>query len=245
MAPNKHPDNGRSPWPIIATLVTLVAVVIMCLLGYWQLSRADEKQQRLEHIAEQQTRQAISVRDILTLDDDIRDYPVTSTGTLKSDRVFLIDNRIHQGRVGYNILIPLETSYGLLMVNMGWVPGDTDRSILPTIDVPEGLKTFDGTVAVPEINPMIKETADVNSGWPMRIQQIDLLVINQLLQAEVLPFVLNLSPEHESGFVREWKPVVMPPEKHLAYAIQWFGLAIACIMVFGFAMKSRKNKKND
>jgi len=38
-----------------------------------------------------------------------------------------------------------------------------------------------------------------------------------------------------------YKPVVMLPEKHRAYAIQWFLLAFACIGVFFFASYQRSN----
>jgi cytochrome oxidase assembly protein ShyY1 len=31
----------------------------------------------------------------------------------------------------------------------------------------------------------------------------------------------------------------MPPEKHLGYAIQWFGLAIAAALIGGFAIMKK------
>jgi surfeit locus 1 family protein len=44
----------------------------------------------------------------------------------------------------------------------------------------------------------------------------------------------------EEGYSRDWKKKsVMLPEKHIAYAVQWFGLAITLTVLFiGF------NKKN-
>jgi len=33
--------------------------------------------------------------------------------------------------------------------------------------------------------------------------------------------------------VREWTPNVMPAERHLAYAVQWFALALAALVTFG------------
>jgi cytochrome oxidase assembly protein ShyY1 len=43
---------------------------------------------------------------------------------------------------------------------------------------------------------------------------------------------LLTDPAPSSGFVREWTPNVMPPERHAAYAFQWFALAVATIAIF-------------
>ncbi len=48
----------------------------------------------------------------------------------------------------------------------------------------------------------------------------------------MLPRILLSDPDPASGFVREWTPNVMPPERHAAYAFQWFALAIAVAAAF-------------
>jgi surfeit locus 1 family protein len=45
-------------------------------------------------------------------------------------------------------------------------------------------------------------------------------------------FQLLLNPDEADGFVREWKPALMEPEKHVGYAIQWFGLAATVVVIF-------------
>ena len=44
--------------------------------------------------------------------------------------------------------------------------------------------------------------------------------------------ILLLAPEPGSGFVREWRPNVFPPERHRAYALTWFALAAVVVGVF-------------
>jgi cytochrome oxidase assembly protein ShyY1 len=44
--------------------------------------------------------------------------------------------------------------------------------------------------------------------------------------------MLRLAPDAASGFVREWRPDVFPPERHRAYAFTWFTLAAAVVVVF-------------
>lgn len=236
--------NGRRNKPVISTIVTLVAVVIMCLLGNWQLQRAEHKKLRIEQIELRKSAKPLQLSDMSKGKEDLRDFPFEAFGMLQNDRVFLVDNRQHEGKVGYQVVVPVNTNAGTFLVNFGWVKGGQYREQLPVISLPQGSLTLSGIVAVPELNPMVKETAEFDQVWPKVIQQIDLPLIEKFLEEPVLDFIMLLSPEHPDGFIRDWQPVVMPPEKHLAYAVQWFGLAIACFLVYVFALRTRF-KKND
>lgn len=244
MATN-NPKTSSYAWPIIATLVTLAAVVIMFALGLWQLDRAEHKERRLVQIEQRQQDAPVTLSTLLAIDGDNRDIGFTARGYLLSEHIFLLDNRIHQGRVGYQVLAPLETQSGLLMVNFGWVPAGKTRQDLPDIQLPSDLIEVYGIVAIPENNPMITETATPGQSWPVVIQQTDMLVFNSFLDQSVLNFVMLADEENPVGFIRDWQPVVMPPEKHIAYAIQWFGLALACMVVFIFAFKKRIKDRHE
>jgi cytochrome oxidase assembly protein ShyY1 len=76
------------------------------------------------------------------------------------------------------------------------------------------------------------------------LQQTDLKVIQQHYNQDVLPFVVLLNAQETSSFVRDWQPVVMAPEKHLAYAAQWFLLAFAALVIFVIAQRN-KLKRNE
>ena len=77
------------------------------------------------------------------------------------------------------------------------------------------------------------------------MKQTDLKVIQQHYNQDVLPFVVLLNPQETSSYVRNWQPVVMAPEKHLAYAVQWFLLGFAALVVFVIAQRNKlkRNKK--
>jgi surfeit locus 1 family protein len=48
-----------------------------------------------------------------------------------------------------------------------------------------------------------------------------------------LPFQIELDKNLADGFKREWQTAtVMPPEQHIAYALQWFGLALTLTILF-------------
>jgi surfeit locus 1 family protein len=56
-----------------------------------------------------------------------------------------------------------------------------------------------------------------------------------------------LDPAEADGYTREWRPALMSPEKHLAYAIQWFMMAgtIMIIYVVLTIKAARRAKQND
>jgi surfeit locus 1 family protein len=173
------------------------------------------------------------------------DMPVNFEGTPDAARFFLLDNKIHKGRVGYQVLVPMQTYSGTVIVNYGWVAATNSRAVLPSIKIHAKKARFAGVISLPLNNAMIQETALVDGDWPKVLQQTDLKVIQQHYNQEVLPFVVLLNAQENSTFARDWQPVVMAPEKHLAYAVQWFLLAFAALAIFVIAQRNKlkRNKK--
>jgi surfeit locus 1 family protein len=44
--------------------------------------------------------------------------------------------------------------------------------------------------------------------------------------------LILLDPGEPDGFVRTWAPPGFPPIRHLGYAVQWFGLALALLVIY-------------
>lgn len=225
--------------PVLATLVTFVAIVTMLRLGFWQLERMDYKQQRLADLADRQAREPVDLVTLNSYPYELADIPVAFVGTPDENRLLLLDNRIVDGQVGYEVLAFADTNVGSVLVNYGWIKAPATRDQLPAIDIAAGQQVFEGNVVIPNINPVVRETATQNSVFPMRIQQLDLDRIEQLTNTNLQPFVIALADQN-STFINNWRPVVMAPEKHLGYAIQWFGLAGAAFIIFIIALFKRK-----
>ena len=215
----------------------------MFALGLWQLQRAEDKYQRLEQIENAADNTSLNLYEILSVRTEIRDLPLSLTATADTQKYFLLDNKIQQGRVGYQILVPLETAQGWLVANYGWLPAPRSRQDLPAEELPTKMTRYQGIVAIPTLNPMVQETAVLDGRWPKVIQQIDLTVMQQHFKQPLLPIIMLLDPEPQSEFGRKWQAVVMPPEKHIAYAIQWFCLGLAALIIYIFAQ--RKNFKKE
>jgi cytochrome oxidase assembly protein ShyY1 len=211
----------------------------MFALGVWQLQRAEQKVQRLASIEQISQTAGIGLQQVVMGDiQTMLDLPMTFSGKLDSEKYFLIDNKTHQGRVGYQVVVPIHTEWGIVFSNFGWIAGTNSRDVLPNIKLDDNILSYQGVISLPSNNAMVTETALIDDKWPKVLQQTDLAIMTQHYKQTLLPFVLLLNPDNNSEFVRNWQPVVMAPEKHIGYAIQWFLLAIAAIGVFVFANRS-------
>ena len=89
------------------------------------------------------------------------------------------------------------------------------------------------------------ELDERHSGWPKVVQQVKMSDLEQRLGQTLLPVLLLLNSENEFGFIRDWKPVYgTPPDKHRAYAAQWFTLAAVLLMIYiGVNTKKRVTRE--
>lgn len=233
----------RSRLPFAATLVTFVAVVIMFALGFWQLQRAEEKTQRLNNMQQAAEANVLSLRQASDMGEQALDMSVSLQGALDNQHYFLVDNKIQQGRVGYEVLAVVKTAQGNVLVNYGWLPAPALRSELPLVNLSSEPQEWRGMLAIPKHNSLISETAAYDQQWPKILQQADLDIMTQHYAQALLPFVILLDEEQDSGYLRKWQAVVMPPEKHLAYAVQWFLLGGAALIIFIVAQRKKLTRE--
>jgi surfeit locus 1 family protein len=218
----------------------------MFALGNWQLQRAEQKTERLLAVEQAAKTAQVDLQQVIRGNiDNMLDMPVNFEGEADAEQFFLLDNKIHKGRVGYQVLVPMQTYSGTVMTNFGWVAGTGSRDILPSIQIDTLKARYAGVISLPLDNIMVKETARVDGDWPKVLQQTDLKVIQQHYNKQVLPFVVLLTADENSTFVRDWQPVVMAPEKHMAYAAQWFLLAFAGLAVFIIAQRNKSKRKQN
>jgi cytochrome oxidase assembly protein ShyY1 len=221
---------------------------LLIKLGFWQVDRALEKEQRQQRISELSQQQALSLTQVLALNglqDGINDLPIELDGEFVGDEVFLLDNQPDKGRFGYRVYQILESSGNAVLVNLGWVQGSIDRNVLPKITAITGQHVITGHVREVEVGIQLQAQNLTNPSWPLRVQQIELDKFSQLIGKKLLPFVVYLDKKESMGYKKNWQPIVMPPEKHRGYAFQWFSLAIAWISLMTWAaIKMSKNNQD-
>ncbi|MAR89674.1 MAG: SURF1 family protein [Pseudomonadota bacterium] len=232
---------------VIPSLVTLVLLVLLINLGLWQLRRAEAKEYMVERLAQrsEQASRSLAALSPQDLQGDLTDYPLHARGRYLNQYQFLLDNRTYQMEPGYQILTPFLTNGNILLVNRGWIPQGPDRSVFPELPLQQGDLTLYGHAHQPSPDIFVlKEDNYQDVSWPFLIQKIDLEKTRQLFDYPVLPFVLRLNPDPSSPLVREWHSRFMGPEKHYGYAVQWFSLATA-LMVIYFVVNTKKTKRSE
>tara|TARA_R110001592_G_scaffold91754_4_gene268282 strand:- start:19955 stop:20722 length:768 start_codon:yes stop_codon:yes gene_type:complete len=237
-------------------LLSLLVFTLLIKLGFWQLDRATQKDIRLEkmHLYEQQA--VLDLNDILILltenenreeeGDEFNDLPVSLSGTFNNKHSFLLDNQVYQGSLGYRVikLFQDEKSNATVLVNLGWIQGGIDRSFIPDIAEIVGQIAFRGKIRVLEPSILLVDEPLQADIWPQRIQAIDINKISTLLAQPLLPFIVYVDNDESLGYIKEWVPIVMSPEKHRGYAFQWFSLALAWfILMLTASYKSASNNE--
>lgn len=230
---------------IVPTLITLVAFVILFRLGWWQLERAEQKERHIARYAQQGESARQSLEQIVNNEQTVQHARVTLQGNVDHNKIFYWDNRIKDGLVGYEVLGLLNTNVGTITVNFGWLPAEQSRAVLPTVELPEVLQNQSAILYEPKDNIFITETLVLDDEWPKRIQQPDTELMAVHAGQSLLPYVAVLEGDTVSNLSNNYTPVVMPPEKHIAYAVQWFGLALAVVIVFYFAVKKKLNNDTE
>lgn len=245
-------------WKVLA--FTLFFLPVTLTAGFWQLHRAEEKREILatqsalhanapvafagvgngySSIGIDRSAEHSSESDDSTLAQ--RYLRVTATGEVHPQQVFLIDNRVHGGRPGYEVLVPLKVVMDggeslWLMVNRGWLAGGLDRSQLPAIPPLGEIATFTGYL----YQPFGKHLVLADDVWaaavsPLVIQHFDHDKLERYLGGKVYPYSLRLEESPNGALKSNWIIVNVQPEKHTAYAVQWFAMAFALVILTVFA----------
>lgn len=226
-------------WLMIILATLFIALFVR--LGFWQLERADEKAQMLS------VQQTLMQRDPIFWDAGskapLQYQKIKIKGTYLPD-LLLLDNQHHDHQFGYDVLSPLLLADGrIILIDRGWVPGDNSRRSLPKLETLEKLVEIQGTVYFPNKNQwLLGPESEKKENKITIIEGLDPKIAEQILQKKAYPFIIRLDKQEAHGFVRDWAIVSMPPQRHLAYALQWFAMAAAILVIFIVLNLKKKNE---
>ena len=224
---------------LAATLPMLLLLALLLWLGTWQLDRAGQSRAQLEAYARGDAAAVPLPPAPRTLPRYSR---VRLVGRYLAERQFLLDNMTHAGAVGYRVLTPLVTERGeTVLVDRGWLPAGPSRATLPAIAVGDEPREVVGRVdALPR--PGIELGAASASGpWPRVVGFPKLAELAGALGRPLYPDVVLLDAGAPDGFLRDWHPGGLPPERHVGYAVQWFALALTLLAGYVVASLRRKD----
>lgn len=216
-------------------VIVCICVPTFMKLGLWQYDKARMKQEIQTAYAEAQQQ---DIPDLPKQIDDPTSWKhkkVRVTGRYETQYQILLDNQVEQSRGGFHVITPLkiEGRDDYILVNRGWIAGNAIHSEIPHISTPDIPVTLTGLVWLPSQKIFSLEQPKSSSAWQLVWQHMDMQRYQNSVPITVLPIVLKLDPASEAGgFVRNWQ---LPAERiatHIGYAYQWFGFAIASVLIF-------------
>lgn len=216
-----------------STLLTALLLPLLVSLGFWQLSRAEEKRGILETVAQRQAMAPVLAETLDALSPAQRQYRQVILNGAWLDQSFLLDNQVQHGHVGYQVLsVVALPSGGHVLVNRGWIPMSADRRV-PTVLPPVSEHHAQGELYLGD-GWLKDESLYAEPGWPKRIQRIHLPALSRELGVTLSPYLIRLSADSPGALSVEWPAVNVQPEKHIGYAVQWFAMAFALVIFYLF-----------
>ena len=182
-------------------------------LGTWQTGRAAEKR----------AAQAALKR-------------VSLSGEFLPHYTVLLDLRVHRGRPGYHVVQPLQLAGGKghVIVLRGWIEADARRERLPNVVTPRGEQRVEG-IALEKV-PQYMEQQQPDACRPGSVPCVWQNLRTQTFAAwsglAVEPFVVEQTNALDDGLVREWERPEATFLKNEMYALQWYSLAVLCVILF-------------
>lgn len=228
----------------VSTLTTLLLLPALMALGFWQLDRAGEKRTLQAFYDSRKNLPAIRLEAGLSEGIALRYRNIRATGHYLSEPQILLNNQIHKNAVGYYLftIFILQDSDVAVLVNRGWMP--------KVLQVPPGNAELSVSNLKREISGMISPPPATgmrlgslepahNDDDRLVLPYLDLQWLGDTLNCPLLPYVILLDPDLENGLIRDWQRPRLNPQRHLAYAFQWFALSLTLGLYYVFASLKR------
>jgi surfeit locus 1 family protein len=230
---------------LLKHLFALVIFATMIVLGFWQLTRLEE-------------RRAANAAAVALLDQN----PATLTGQepdpaalvgrkvrvtgsfISEESVVLRGQKSDSGVDGVHLLTPLRIagSDAAVIVDRGWLPtSQRDPAALAAYAVPREV-TLEGIAHGPQTRPDSPlASRDLPLPGATRIEawvRVDVAAMEAQVSAPLLPlYVEQLPGEGSSALPRPRDPRALSEGSHLSYAVQWFSFATILLVVYGALMR--------
>jgi surfeit locus 1 family protein len=213
---------------VLPTLAAIAAVAACVSAGNWQQARMHAKEALRAQFDAAARAEPVALASLKAGADwpALRYRRIFAIGEYLAPRQILIDNRVHEGRAGYQVVTPMAVDDGgVVLVNRGWIPQGASRSVLPIAVPPAGRVAVQGRLAVPAAGYFeLRTEAPAGPVW----QNLDPGRFAAATGIEVLPVVVEATaaPVPDDGLVRDWPAPDFGIEQHRIYMVQWYAFAL-------------------
>ena len=218
-------------------LFTIVLVVVMVNLAFWQLRRHNERVTFNDSVRARSLDAPRKVNELLALSNDasrLEWYLLRESGEYLANEDLLLVNLSQDGRAGVDPVSALRLDNGVvLLVNRGFIPLS---EVVPA--PPVGRVTIVGRVRAPQQRRR-GELTDAASGELREIQRLDPERLAAQLPGEVLPFYVDLlqSEPADSPLLSRIAEPELTLGPHLSYVVQWFVFSLCAVIAWAFIVR--------
>jgi surfeit locus 1 family protein len=213
-----------------------LAFLVLIGLGTWQLQRREWKLALIERIEQRAHGEPISLslaKDLWNRARDVEYHRVLLVGRFRHEferHLFTVEG----GKAGWRVITPLATASGdLVLVDRGYVPEELENPAGRRQGQIEGQVELIGLARAPVSGGWFTPRGDTaRNRWFSRDVAGMAASLPADQNARVVPFVVEAEAEPvPGGWPRAGGTRLEPPNRHLEYALTWYGLALTLLAV--------------
>lgn len=228
--------NRLSMTALFGWMVAIALVAVGCALGSWQLRRMHQKESMLAEVASVIANRTARPLGVAADATRSRDYDwAAGEGRFLTQAAWLLDNQQREGRPGVRVFRLFQPEGGMpLLVEMGWLPVGAGREMPVVGAAPEGRIVIRGLLLPPPSRGLMSGAESATADGQHLVIGLDAArIAARAGLPAIAPRVLRLDPALPIGHARDLDvlPNTLPPERHLGYAVQWFALAAAVLVI--------------
>lgn len=237
--------HAKLVWP---TLATLAAFCVLVGLGTWQLERKRWKEDLLSKIAQRVAAEPLPVAraaELVRGGGDVEYMHVSAAGRFHHDKERFLYYPAPSG-LAWHVYTPLEVAPArIIWINRGLVPDTSKAAATRMAGQVPGETVIRGVVRVPRGRTLFTPQNDVAGNlwyWP-DIPALTASAFPAGATVTALPFTIeaDAEPPPPGGLPKGGVTRISLPNRHLEYAVTWYGIALTLIGVYlAFAISRLK-----
>lgn len=216
----------------LPSLGMIAFVALAVAMGDWQRHRAADKEAFAAQFAAAASAPPVELGAADADPTWLRFRSVRARGEYDPRQQLFIDNKVHAGRAGYDVVAPLKLSGSnrFVLVDRGWIALGARRGELPAAPPPVGILTVIGRVNLP---PRYLELGSERSAGPLW-QNLDLHRIAAATGLDLLPVIVEQTEPvtPADGLVRDWPAPDLGAEQNVSYMVQWYSFAALAVVLW-------------
>lgn len=254
--------SDRAPAPTRRSVFILVVsasigVVILSMLGVWQVQRLGWKTDLIERVETGLSAPPVPAPgpdDWAALDTAAMEYtPMSVTGTFDHARTAYVTYTLTRpkgpaGGLGYMVMTPLLTDDGwTAYVNRGFVPADRRAPETRPESIVEGETTVVGLLRGRSLKPwFVPGDNAADNVWLSRDPALYAAAYGAPSD-RIAPYIIDAvyDPDLPGGLPQGGETIVSFSNNHLGYALTWFGLAAALAVMAAAFVVGRLRAQSD